>query len=215
MFKRKERKFLAATLTYDMAYTQKQLDLARQRVSDMSAKQLQTRMDRMSVQGKLEAFAIALRERLYGLSIQGNNFLFKKYISLFRICIHKCGFSPTFGFFTNESIRDSSWGVLDVHYLMDERYLRTARPAELTTADKTYLRFMYGHDSILRGSELGGRDAYIAEQVDENYIALLRGTGSLETNPPVEASPTVSSLVTFQVPLARSKRKRPRRNLNL
>ncbi len=215
MFKRKERKFLAATLIYDMAYTQKQLDLARQRVSDMNVKQLQTRMDRMSIQGKLEAFAIAIKERFYTRSLQGNSVLFKKYLSLFRICVHRCGFSPTACLFTNESIRDSTWGVLDVHYLMDERYLRTARPTELTTADKTYLRFMYGHDSILRGSELGGRDAYIAEQVDENYIALLRGTGSLETNPPVEASPTVSSLITFQVPLARSKRKRPRRNLNL
>lgn len=198
-----------------MAYTIKQLDLARQRVSSMNAKQLQTRMDRMTVQGKLEAFAIALRERLYGLSIQGNSSLFKKYISLFRICIHKCGFSPTACLFTNESIKDSTWSVCDVHYLMDERYLRTARPANITTADKTYLRFMYGHDSILRGADLGGRDAYIAEQVDESYIALLRGTGSLETNPPVEASPKVSNSITFQVPLARSRIKRPRRNLNL
>jgi len=199
-----------------MAYTQKQLDLARQRVSNMSAAQLQARMDRMSVQGKLEAFAIALRERLYGLTIQGNSFLFKKHMSLFRICIWKCGFSPTFGFFTNESIRDSSWGVSDVHYLMDERYLRLSRPSGgLTTADKTYLRFMNGHDSILSGAEMGGYLAYVPEQVDENYIALLRGTGSLETNPPASASPTGSNLVTFRVPPVRAGGKRLRRNLDL
>ena len=216
MFKNNERKFLVATLTYDMAYTAKQLILARQRVAAMNTRQLQTRLERMKVLGKLEAFAVAIRERFYKGSILGNSTMFKKYLSLFRICTHKCGFSPTCCFFTNESIRDSTWGILDVRYLMDEHYLITTCPQQVSSADKAYLRFMYGHDSILSGSEMGGHDAYTKEQVDENYIALLRGAGSLATTPQTERPQAVGSLITFQVPLAKSpRRKRPRRNLNL
>lgn len=230
MFKNNGRKFPGVTSIYDMAYTQKQLTHARQRVSDMDAKQIQTRIDRMSVQGKLEAFAIALRERLYGLSILGigrelnsgcPSLKFKKHLSLFRVCVHKCGFSPTFGFFTNQSIRDSSWDQVDVRYLVEERYLKLSRPnyyptsPPLTTADKKYLRFMYGHDSILNGVEMGAYNVFVEGQVNEHYIALLRGTGSPETNPPAEASTTGSSLVTFQSFPAKAGGKRLRRNLNL